>query len=244
MQRVCLVTGASRGIGAAIADSLGSLGHIVVGTATTDSGAVRISERFAAAGIAGTGMALDVAMPGAIEDVLARIVDAYGAPLILVNNAGVTRDNILMRMKEEEWQGVIDTNLGAVFRLSKAVLRGMTKARWGRIVSISSVVGSMGNAGQTNYAASKAGMEGFSRSLAREIGSRGITVNCVAPGFIDTDMTRELPEQQRQGLLGQIPAGRLGDAAEVAAVVSFLASEGAGYVTGETIHVNGGMYMR
>lgn len=244
MQRVCLVTGASRGIGAAIADSLGSLGHIVVGTATTDSGAVRISERFAATGIAGTGMALDVAMPGAIEDVLARIVDAYGAPLILVNNAGVTRDNILMRMKEEEWQGVIDTNLGAVFRLSKAVLRGMTKARWGRIVSISSVVGSMGNAGQTNYAASKAGMEGFSRSLAREIGSRGITVNCVAPGFIDTDMTRELPEQQRQGLLGQIPAGRLGDAAEVAAVVSFLASECAGYVTGETIHVNGGMYMR
>ena len=244
MQRVCLVTGASRGIGAAIADSLGALGHVVVGTATTDSGAARISERFVAAGIAGAGMALDVALPGAIDDVLNRIVDAYGAPLILVNNAGVTRDNILMRMKEEEWQGVIDTNLGSVFRLSKAVLRGMTKARWGRIVSISSVVGSMGNAGQANYAASKAGMEGFSRSLAREIGSRGITVNCVAPGFIDTDMTRELPEQQRQGLLGQIPAGRLGDAAEVAAVVAFLASEGAGYVTGETIHVNGGMYMR
>ena len=244
MQRVCLVTGASRGIGAAIADSLGALGHVVVGTATTDSGAARISERFVAAGIAGAGMALDVALPGAIDDVLNRIVDAYGAPLILVNNAGVTRDNILMRMKEEEWQGVIDTNLGSVFRLSKAVLRGMTKARWGRIVSISSVVGSMGNAGQANYAASKAGMEGFSRSLAREIGSRGITVNCVAPGFIDTDMTHELPEQQRQGLLGQIPAGRLGDAAEVAAVVAFLASEGAGYVTGETIHVNGGMYMR
>ncbi|MBK6286600.1 MAG: 3-oxoacyl-ACP reductase FabG [Gammaproteobacteria bacterium] len=244
MQRVCLVTGASRGIGAAIADSLGALGHVVIGTATTDSGATRISERFAAAGIAGTGMALDVASPAAIDDVLARIVDAYGAPLILVNNAGITRDNILMRMKEEEWQGVIDTNLSSVFRLSKAVMRAMTKARWGRIVSVSSVVGSMGNAGQANYAASKAGMEGFSRSLAREIGSRGITVNCVAPGFIDTDMTRELPDQQRQGLLEQIPAGRLGDAAEVAAVVAFLASESAGYVTGETIHVNGGMYMR
>ena len=244
MQRVCLVTGASRGIGAAIADSLGALGHVVIGTATTDSGATRISERFAAAGIAGAGMALDVASPAAIDDVLARIVDAYGAPLILVNNAGITRDNILMRMKEEEWQGVIDTNLSSVFRLSKAVMRAMTKARWGRIVSVSSVVGSMGNAGQANYAASKAGMEGFSRSLAREIGSRGITVNCVAPGFIDTDMTRELPDQQRQGLLEQIPAGRLGDAAEVAAVVAFLASESAGYVTGETIHVNGGMYMR
>ena len=244
MQRVCLGTGASRGIGAAIADSLGALGHVVIGTATTDSGATRISERFAAAGIAGTGMALDVASPAAIDDVLARIVDAYGAPLILVNNAGITRDNILMRMKEEEWQGVIDTNLSSVFRLSKAVMRAMTKARWGRIVSVSSVVGSMGNAGQANYAASKAGMEGFSRSLAREIGSRGITVNCVAPGFIDTDMTRELPDQQRQGLLEQIPAGRLGDAAEVAAVVAFLASESAGYVTGETIHVNGGMYMR
>lgn len=244
MQRVCLVTGASRGIGAAIADSLGAIGHVVIGTATTDTGAARISERFAAAGIAGTGMALDVASPAAIDDVLARIADAYGAPLILVNNAGVTRDNILMRMKEEEWQGVIDTNLSSVFRLSKAVMRGMTKARWGRIVSVSSVVASMGNAGQANYAASKAGIEGFSRSLAREIGSRGITVNCVAPGFIDTDMTRELPEQQRQGLLGQIPAGRLGDATEVAAVVAFLASEAAGYVTGETIHVNGGMYMR
>ena len=243
MQRICLVTGASRGIGAAIADKLASDGHFVVGTATTDEGAARISERFAAAGAAGTGMALDVSSPSSVEAVLEAIGTHHGAPLVLVNNAGITHDNILMRMKDAEWDSVIATNLGAIYRLSKAVLRGMTKARWGRIVNVSSVVASMGNAGQTNYAASKAGMEGFSRSLAREIGSRGITVNCVAPGFIDTDMTRELPEANRAKLLEQIALGRLGDASEVAAVVAFLTSDAAGYVTGETVHVNGGLYM-
>jgi 3-oxoacyl-[acyl-carrier protein] reductase len=244
MQRVCLVTGASRGIGAAIADALGAAGATVVGTATTAAGAAAISERFAAKGIAGAGMALDVGSATAVDELVARVTEQFGAPLVLVNNAGITRDNIVLRMKDEEWAGVIDTNLNAIFRLSKAVLRGMTKARWGRIVNISSVVGSMGNAGQANYAASKAGMEGFARALAREIGSRAITVNCVAPGFIDTDMTRELPEAQRQKLLEQIPAGRLGEAGEIAAVVAFLASDAAAYITGETIHVNGGMYMR
>lgn len=243
MHRICLVTGASRGIGAAIADKLASEGHFVVGTATTDEGAGRISGRLAAAGFAGTGMALDVSSPSSVEAVLEAISAHHGAPLVLVNNAGITQDNILMRMKDAEWDGVITTNLGSIYRLSKAVLRGMTKARWGRIINVSSVVASMGNAGQTNYAASKAGMEGFSRSLAREIGSRGITVNCVAPGFIDTDMTRELPEANRTKLLEQIALGRLGDASEVAAVVAFLASEAAGYVTGETVHVNGGLYM-
>ena len=193
MQRVCLVTGASRGIGAAIADALGAAGATVVGTATTEAGAAAISERFAAKGIAGAGMALDVGSATAVDELIARVTEQFGAPLVLVNNAGITRDNIVLRMKDEEWAGVIDTNLNSIFRLSKAVLRGMTKARWGRIVNISSVVGSMGNAGQANYAASKAGMEGFARALAREIGSRAITVNCVAPGFIDTDMTRELP---------------------------------------------------
>ncbi len=243
MQRVCLVTGASRGIGAAIADALGAAGATVVGTATTEGGAAAISERLAAKGIAGAGMALDVGSATAVDELIARVTKQFGAPLVLVNNAGITRDNIVLRMKDEEWAGVIDTNLNSIFRLSKAVLRGMTKARWGRIVNISSVVGSMGNAGQANYAASKAGMEGFTRALAREIGSRAITVNCVAPGFIDTDMTRELPEAQRQKLLEQIPAGRLGEAGEIAAVVAFLASDAAAYITGETIHVNGGMYM-
>ena len=243
MQRVCLVTGASRGIGAAIADALGAAGATVVGTATTEAGAAAISERLAAKGIAGAGMALDVGSATAVDELIARVTEQFGAPLVLVNNAGITRDNIVLRMKDEEWAGVIDTNLNSIFRLSKAVLRGMTKARWGRIVNISSVVGSMGNAGQANYAASKAGMEGFTRALAREIGSRAITVNCVAPGFIDTDMTRELPEAQRQKLLEQIPAGRLGEAGEIAAVVAFLASDAAAYITGETIHVNGGMYM-
>jgi len=189
-------------------------------------------------------MALDVGSPTAVDELIARVTEQFGAPLVLVNNAGITQDNIVLRMKDEEWARVIDTNLNSIFRLSKAVLRGMTKARWGRIVNISSVVGSMGNAGQANYAASKAGMEGFARALAREIGSRAITVNCVAPGFIDTDMTRELPEAQRQKLLEQIPAGRLGEAGEIAAVVAFLASDAAAYITGETIHVNGGMYMR
>jgi 3-oxoacyl-[acyl-carrier protein] reductase len=244
MKRVCLVTGASRGIGAAIADALGKQGHVIVGTATTDQGAERISGRFAEVGIRGAGMTLDVSSGQSIESLMTRVVEEFEAPLILVNNAGITHDNLLMRMKEEEWSDVIETNLGAIFRLSKAVMRGMTKARWGRIVNISSVVGAMGNAGQSNYSASKAGMEGFSRSLAREIGSRGITVNCVAPGFIDTDMTRELPTAQRERLLEQIPAGRLGAADEVAAVVAFLASDDAAYITGETIHVNGGMYMR
>ena len=243
MQRVCLVSGASRGIGAAIADALGAQGHVVVGTATTAEGAARISERLAGAGVKGRGLVLDVGSEQSIEQALESIGANEGAPLVLVNNAGITQDNILMRMKGEEWQRVLDTNLGSVFRLCKAALRAMTKARWGRIINISSVVGSMGNAGQSNYAASKAGMEGFTRSLAREIGSRGITVNCVAPGFIDTDMTRELPEAQRAKLLEQIPLARLGDAAEVAAVVAFLASPGAAYVSGETVHVNGGMYM-
>lgn len=240
MSRICLVTGASRGIGAAIADALVAAGNTVIGTATTDAGAAAISERL---GAGGEGMALNVTSQESIDAVLAAITEKHGAPLVLVNNAGITQDNILMRMKDAEWDSVISTNLGSVYHLSKAVLRAMTKARWGRIISVSSVVGSMGNAGQSNYAASKAGMEGFSRSLAREIGSRGITVNCVAPGFIDTDMTRELPEAQREALLSQIPAARLGDAKEIAAVVRFLASEEAGYVTGETIHVNGGMYM-
>ena len=243
MQRTCLVTGASRGIGAAIADKLAADGHFVVGTATTEEGAARISTRLAAAGARGAGMVLDVSSSASIDALLEAIAESHGVPLILVNNAGITQDNLLMRMKDAEWDKVIDTNLGSIYRLSKAVLRGMTKARWGRIVNVSSVVASMGNGGQTNYAASKAGMEGFSRSLAREIGSRGITVNCVAPGFIDTDMTRELPESNLAKLLEQISLGRLGDAAEVAAVVAFLASESAGYVTGETVHVNGGLYM-
>lgn len=243
MSRTCLVTGASRGIGAAIAEALGAAGHTVIGTATTQAGVDAISERFAARGINGSGMTLDVAVPDAAEAVIAAISERHGAPLVLVNNAGITCDNIVLRMKDEEWSRVIDTNLGSIFHLSKAVLRVMTKARWGRIVNISSVVGSMGNAGQANYAASKAGVEGFTRALAREIGSRAVTVNCVAPGFIDTDMTRELPEAQRQKLLEQIPVGRLGEAHEVAALVAFLVSDAAGYITGETIHVNGGMYM-
>ncbi len=238
MQRTCLVTGASRGIGAAIAAKLVSDGHLVIGTATTEAGAARITE---ALGSSGAGHVLDVRSLESAEVLLQLVAERYGPPLVLVNNAGITQDNILMRMKDAEWSQVIDTNLGSIYRLSKAVLRAMTKARWGRIVNVSSVVGSMGNAGQTNYAASKAGMEGFSRSLAREIGSRSITVNCVAPGFIDTDMTRELPDAQRARLLDQIPLGRLGDASEVAAVVAFLVSESAGYVTGETIHVNGGL---
>jgi 3-oxoacyl-[acyl-carrier protein] reductase len=239
--RVALVTGASRGIGRAIAQGLASTGHTVIGTATSASGAEAIDARLSASG--GAGMRLDVADADSVSSVLAEITERFGAPLILVNNAGITRDNILLRMKEEEWLDVIDTNLNALYRMSKAVLRGMTKARWGRIVNITSVVGSMGNAGQSNYAATKAGAEGFSRALARELGSRSITVNSVAPGFIDTDMTKALSDQQRELMLAQIPLARLGEAEEIAALVGFLCSEQAGYITGETIHINGGMYM-
>lgn len=241
--KVALVTGASRGIGQAIAHELGRQGAIVIGTATTESGAERIAAALKENGIEGTGLALNVTDAASVESVLATIAERFGAPAILVNNAGITRDNIMLRMKDDEWTDVIDTNLNSLFRLSKGVLRGMTKARWGRIINIGSVVGAMGNAGQANYAAAKAGLEGFGRALAREVGSRNITVNSVAPGFIDTDMTRELPDAQRQALLTQIPAGRLGQAQEIASVVAFLASDGAGYVTGATIPVNGGMYM-
>ncbi|MCD5992533.1 3-oxoacyl-ACP reductase FabG [Pseudomonas sp. CDFA 602] len=241
--KVALVTGASRGIGQAIALELGRNGAVVVGTATSESGAERISAAFKENGIEGFGLMLDVCSAESVDAVLATIQERVGAPLILVNNAGITRDNLMMRMKDDEWYDVVNTNLNSLFRLSKGVLRGMTKARWGRIISIGSVVGAMGNAGQVNYASAKAGLEGFSRALAREVGSRAVTVNSVAPGFIDTDMTRELPEAQRQSLITQIPLGRLGQAQEIANVVSFLASEGAGYVTGATIPVNGGMYM-
>lgn len=241
--KIALVTGASRGIGAAIADLLGEQGATVIGTATSESGAAAISARFSAQGIAGKGLALNVNDAEAVESAIKAIGVEFGAPTILVNNAGITRDNLMLRMKDEEWDDVINTNLTAVFRVSKACLRGMTKARWGRIINISSVVGSMGNAGQTNYSATKAGVEGFTRSLAREIGARGITVNAVAPGFIDTDMTKELPEAQREALQAQIPAARLGRPEEIAAAVAFLASEAAGYITGDTLHVNGGMYM-
>ncbi|MEX6666003.1 3-oxoacyl-ACP reductase FabG [Pseudomonas sp. W2-17] len=241
--KVALVTGASRGIGRAIALELGRNGAIVVGTATSEAGAEKITAYFKENGIEGFGLSLDVGSDESVDAALAQITERVGAPLILVNNAGITRDNLMMRMKDDEWHDVINTNLSSLFRLSKGVLRGMTKARWGRIISIGSVVGAMGNAGQVNYAAAKAGLEGFSRALAREVGSRAVTVNSVTPGFIDTDMTRELPEAQRDSLTAQIPLGRLGQAEEIAHVVAFLASEGAGYVTGATIPVNGGMYM-
>lgn len=241
--KVALVTGASRGIGAAIADQLGAAGAIVIGTATSEAGAERISARLQEQGLAGAGMVLDVTSADSVAEVLAQIKAQFGEPAIVVNNAGITQDNLLMRMSDAEWSQVIDTNLSSVFRLSKAVLRGMMKARWGRIINISSVVGAMGNPGQTNYAASKAGMAGFARSLAAEVGSRGITVNTVAPGFIDTDMTQALAEDQRKVLQEKIPLGRLGRPEEIAAVVVFLASEAGSYVSGETIHVNGGMYM-
>ena len=241
--KVVLVTGASRGIGAAIADTLGKSGYTVIGTATTTSGADSISQRFVDKGILGAGMPLNVTDPDSISALLQSVVENFGAPTVLINNAGITKDNILMRMKEDEWLDVINTNLNAVFRLSKACVRPMTKARWGRIVNISSVVGSMGNGGQSNYSATKAGVEGFSRALAKELGSRSITVNTVAPGFIDTDMTKDLPDANKEVLLGQIPLARLGAPEEIAAVVKFLVSDAAGYITGETIHVNGGMYM-
>ena len=241
--QIALITGASRGIGKSIALALAAEGATVIGTATTQEGAVSISAYLAAAGARGSGMLLDVKDADQVDAVVAEIEKAFGSVSILVNNAGITRDNLAMRMKESEWDAVIETNLTSVFRLSKAVMRGMMKARAGRIINITSVVGASGNAGQINYAAAKAGIAGLTRSLAREIGSRNITVNCVAPGFIDTDMTRALPDAQRDALLAQIPLGRLGRPEDVAAVVAFLASSGAAYITGTTIHVNGGMYM-
>nr|WP_273422524.1 3-oxoacyl-ACP reductase FabG [Halomonas sp.] len=243
-KRVALVTGASRGIGRAIAHELGRQGRIVIGTATSESGAEKIDADLKANGVEGAGMCLNVTDQASIDEVLKTIGERFGAPTILVNNAGITRDNLLMRMKEEEWDSVMDTNLKSVYRVSKACLRGMTKARFGRIVSISSVVATMGNLGQTNYAAAKAGMEGFSRALAREVASRAITVNAVAPGFIATDMTAALPAAQHEMLLKQIPLARLGGPEEIAAAVGFLTSDAAGYITGETLHVNGGMNMR
>lgn len=241
--QVALVTGASRGIGQGIALELGKQGAVVVGTATTEKGAQAISDYLAAAGIKGAGMALDVNDSAQLEQVLGNLRQQFGEISILVNNAGITRDNLLARMTDEEWDDIMATNLKSVFRLSRAVMRGMMKARQGRIINISSVVGSMGNAGQSNYAASKAGMEGFSKSLAREIGSRNITVNCVAPGFIATDMTEALPQEQRDKLVEHVPLKRLGQVSDIAAAVAFLAGPGAGYITGATLHVNGGMYM-
>ncbi|MEE9491956.1 MAG: 3-oxoacyl-ACP reductase FabG [Gammaproteobacteria bacterium] len=242
-QDVALVTGASRGIGKAIATALGNAGATVIGTATTESGARAIAEYFAAGNIKGTGMMLNVNDAESIDEVVKAVKEQYSSPTILINNAGITRDNLLMRMKQDEWDDVIGTNLGSVYRLSKACLRGMMKAKRGRIVSIASVVGATGNPGQANYAAAKAGMVGFSKSLAREIGSRGITVNVVAPGFIDTDMTKALAEEQINTLTAQIPLGRLGVPEDIANTVAFLCSDNAAYITGETLHVNGGMYM-
>lgn len=237
--KVALVTGASRGIGRAIAEQLAALGATVLGTATSEKGALAISDYLGA----GRGLVLDVANPESIEQCLESIKTQFGDIDILVNNAGITRDNLLMRMKDEEWFDIMQTNLTSVFRLSKAVLRSMMKKRFGRIITIGSVVGSMGNAGQTNYAAAKAGVLGFTKSLAKEVASRGITVNAVAPGFIDTDMTKELSDEQKEAIFSQVPANRLGQPEEIAATVAFLASSQAAYITGETIHVNGGMYM-
>jgi len=240
---VVLVTGASRGIGRSIAETLGKQGATVVGTATSASGAENISQYLSSQGIKGEGLVLNVVEQASIDEVLKQIADKYAAPSILVNNAGVTRDNLLMRMKDDEWNEIIDTNLTSIYRVSKACMKAMMKARKGRIVNIASVVGFSGNAGQTNYSAAKAGMIGFTKSMAREVASRGITVNAVAPGFIDTDMTKELPDAHKETLLKSIPAARLGSPEEIAAAVAFLASPNAGYITGETIHVNGGMYM-
>lgn len=240
-EKVALVTGASRGIGQAIARHLALAGYRVVGTATTESGAQAITAALAPWG--GVGIVMNVADSESVAQGIGDITERFGSPLVLVNNAGITKDNILLRMKDEEWSEVINTNLNALYRVSKAVLRGMTKARWGRIITISSVVASMGNGGQSNYAATKAGAEGFTRALAKELGSRAITVNSVAPGFIDTDMTKTLSDDNKALMLSQIPLGRLGSADEIAAAVAFLASESAGYITGETLHINGGMYM-
>ncbi len=239
-KKVALVTGASRGIGRAIAEQLVTDDFFVIGTATSDQGAESISTYLSGNG---KGLKLNVSDSESISEVIKTIADDFSAPAVLVNNAGITRDNLLMRMKDEEWDDIITTNLTSIFRMSKAVLRGMMKARSGRIINISSVVGATGNAGQTNYAASKAGMVGFAKSMAKEVGSRNITVNTVAPGFIDTDMTKELADEHKNALMSSIALGRLGDPKEIAHAVSFLASEGASYVTGETIHVNGGMFM-
>ncbi|MDX1347614.1 MAG: 3-oxoacyl-ACP reductase FabG [Thiomicrorhabdus chilensis] len=241
--KVALVTGASRGIGKAIALDLAAQGATVIGTATSEGGAEKISAYLSAAGAQGAGKCLNVTDAQMITDVLAEITKEFGVPTILVNNAGITRDNLLMRMKDEEWDDIIQTNLSSVYRMSKACLRGMMKAKGGRIINIASVVGVMGNAGQTNYAAAKAGIIGFSKSLAREVGARNITVNTIAPGFIDTDMTRALPEEQRAALTNQIPLSRLGEPEDIAKSVTFLAGEGGSYITGQTLNVNGGMYM-
>ena len=241
--KVVLVTGASRGIGRSIAETLGQSGATVIGTATSDSGADAITAYFSEMGVQGVGKKLNVADPDSIATVLKEISDEYGAIGVLVNNAGITRDNLLMRMKDDEWDDIINTNLSSVFRLSKACLRGMMKARSGRIISIASVVGATGNAGQCNYAAAKAGIVGFSKSLAREVGSRGITVNVVAPGFIDTDMTKALTDEQRDSMASTIPLGALGQPKDIANAVLFLASDMGNYVTGETLHINGGMHM-
>jgi len=239
--QIALVTGASRGIGKAIAETLAAAGATVIGTATSDGGAEKISEYLSAKG--GKGMCLDVADDASIKEVFAAIKEEFGAISILVNNAGITRDNLLMMMKDDQWNDIIQTNLTSIFKMSKAVIRPMMKARSGRIINITSVVGLTGNPGQTNYSAAKAGVSGFTKSLAREIGSRNITVNSVAPGFIDTDMTRELPDEQREALISQIPLNKLGDPQDIANAVAFLASPEASYITGETINVNGGMYM-
>jgi len=240
---IALVTGASRGIGQAVALELGANGATVIGTATSGSGAEKITNYLKENNINGVGMELNVTDPESIDAVLKTITEQFGAPSVLVNNAGITRDNLLMRMKDQEWDDIMETNLKSIYRMSKACLRAMTKAKKGRIISIGSVVGASGNAGQTNYAAAKAGVMGFSKALAREVGSRGITVNVVAPGFIDTDMTKSLPEEAKQALLAQIPLNRLGSPEEIAKAVAFLASPGAAYITGTTLHVNGGMYM-
>jgi 3-oxoacyl-[acyl-carrier protein] reductase len=242
-EEIVLVTGASRGIGQAIALQLGRQGATVIGTATTEKGAAAIQTTFEEQSVKGMGLALNVTLDDSIDAGMKKIKDTFGSPTILVNNAGITRDNLLMRMKGDEWADVIDTNLGSVFRLSKACLRGMMKAKRGRIINIASVVGATGNPGQSNYCAAKAGMIGFTKSLAREVGSRSITVNAVAPGFIDTDMTRALPDEQRDVLITQVPLGRLGVVDDIAHAVAFLASPQAAYITGETLHVNGGMYM-
>jgi 3-oxoacyl-[acyl-carrier protein] reductase len=241
--QVALVTGATRGIGRAIALALARIGATVVGTATTDEGAAKISAAFTEAGVSGAGIRLDVTDAAAVDAALADVEKRFGPVLVLVNNAGITRDNLLLRMKDDEWDAIMTTNLKPAYRLAKAVLRGMMKARHGRIIQIGSVIGASGNAGQANYAAAKAALVGFTKSLAQEVGSRNITVNCIAPGFIDTDMTKGLPDAQRAALLARIPLGRLGNPDDVAHAVAFLASPAAGYITGATLHVNGGLYM-